>query len=211
MATHEGLAFVVVDMQPWCCDRDTPLGRLLAYAGQGHDWYYEQLDSTVIPNIARLLDHYRSEGAVVCYTAFGSRRPDGSDLPPWAARHNQMALELVGEHCYPTLDHPTARVIEALEPKGETVFEKSTSGPLAGTEIVGFLRSASIGRVVVSGVATDVCVMGMCRELADSGFDVAFVVDACATPQQQSHEWAIRLLGTTFARAISAAEAMSLS
>lgn len=163
MAKHKALAFVVVDMQPWCCNRDSAFGRFLASTGQNHDWYYDHLTSTVIPNIGRLLDHFRSEKAVICYTAFGSRRSDGNDLPPWAARHNQAALERIGEHCYPTLDHPTARVIEALEPKGEKVFEKSTSGPLAGTEIVGFLREEGIENVVVCGVATDVCVMGMCR------------------------------------------------
>jgi nicotinamidase-related amidase len=46
---------------------------------------------------------------------------------------------------------------------------------------------------------TDMCVTGMTRELADSGFEIIVPSDACATFAESSHEWSIQFLGSTFA------------
>jgi nicotinamidase-related amidase len=136
----------------------------------------------------------------VLFTEFGSRTADGSDLPVWAKRHNVVAESLVGERCYPPLSDPSARVIAALEPAaGEAVVQKTTSGPLAGTDIDTMLRDRGIDTVVVTGVATNVCVAGMARELADADFDAYVVTDACATPGEEALHAALASLGTTFA------------
>lgn len=192
---------VVVDMQQFFCSRDSPFGRFVAgTAGSGGAWYFEQLESLVVPNISLLLEAHRTRQFPVLFTEFGSRSPDGDDLPLWARRHNEWAFSLLGEHCYPPLSDPSARVIDPLTPREhEIVVEKTTSGPLAGTDIQDRMRRLGIGTVTVVGVATDVCVMGMVRELADSNFDVYVVSDACATPLQSSHEWALSCLGSTFA------------
>jgi nicotinamidase-related amidase len=126
-----------------------------------------------------------------------------SDLPVWARRHNETAVALVGEHCYPPLTDPSARVIGALAPRaGEAVVTKTTSGPLAGTDIAAQLRAAGVDRVVVTGVATNVCVTGMARELADADFDAYVVADACSTPSRTAHAAALDNLGGTFATLI---------
>jgi biuret amidohydrolase len=203
---------IVVDMQHYFCEPQSAFGRLLQAAGsEGNGkWYFEWLSTRVIPNISRLMERFRKEGFRVLFTEFGSRTADGSDLPPWARRHNERCLEMVGERCYLPLSAPSSRVIDALAPlPGEAVIEKSTSGPLAGTDIQARLARMGAGRVVVVGVATDVCVLGMARELADTGLGVYVVADACATPVEASHDWALRCLGATFATVTSTDQMLS--
>jgi nicotinamidase-related amidase len=61
------------------------------------------------------------------------------------------------------------------------------------------MRAAGVDRVVVTGVATDVCVTGWVRELADSGFTVSLPVDACASPLRRCHETALEMTIPAFA------------
>ena len=192
-------ALVVVDMQEYFCRPDSALARLVAALGgiAGDGWYYATLADTVVPNIGCFLADFRSRRRPVLFTEFGSRTPSGDDLPGWARRHNAMAVALVGERCYPPLTDPSARIIAELAPvPTDRVVQKATSGPLAGTSIDHELRSLGVRRVVVTGVATDVCVTGMARELADSDFDTIVVRDACATPSRASHEAALLSIAT---------------
>jgi nicotinamidase-related amidase len=192
-------ALVVVDMQEYFCRTDSALARWVGALGgiAADGWYYATLTDTVVPNIGRLLADFRSRGRPVLFTEFGSRTPDGDDLPGWAKRHNELAVALIGERCYPPLTDPSARVIAELAPApSDRIVQKTTSGPLAGTSIDQELRSLGVRRVVVTGVATDVCVTGMARELADSDFDTTVVRDACATPSRASHEAALLSIAT---------------
>ncbi|OBK46989.1 hypothetical protein A5655_08355 [Mycobacterium sp. 1081908.1] len=193
---------VVVDMQRYFCEPDSALARFVSRGlADGGSWYFDLLRRVVVPNIGRLLAEFRARGLRVVFTEFGSRTPDGGDLPPWARRMNELAVAAVGERCFLPLADPAARVIDDLQPvAGEEVFTKSTSGPLAGTAIHTHLADLKADPVVVTGVMTDMCVTGMVRELADSGYDVMLATDACATFVQASHEWSTQFLGATFAR-----------
>ncbi|OBA71013.1 hypothetical protein A5641_11385 [Mycobacterium sp. 1554424.7] len=195
-------ALVVVDMQRYFCEPDSALARFVGLGvADGGSWYFDLLRRVVVPNICRLLAAFRGRGLPVVFTEFGSRTPDGGDLPPWARRMNDLAVAAVGERCFLPLADPAARVIGELRPVvGEEVFQKSTSGPLAGTSIHTHLVGLSADPIVVTGVMTDVCVTGMVRELADSGFDVMLASDACGTFVQDSHDWSTQFLAASFAR-----------
>jgi biuret amidohydrolase len=205
----ERAALIVVDMQDYFCSPDSPLGRLMAVsAPEDARWYGNRIEQLVVPNIARLLAAFRAQELPVLFTEFGSRTDDGSDLPIWAKRHNETAVTLVGQPCYPPLSDPSARVIPGLAPApGEAVVTKTTSGPLAGTNIADRLRADAVNAVVVAGVATNVCVAGMARELADANFDVHVVTDACATPGEATHRAALESLGVTFATLVTTDDA----
>lgn len=202
-------ALVVVDMQEYFCRPGHALARFIAAFDQSGEsraggWYWNWLDTTVIPNISRLLAASRRRGDTVLFTEFGSRTADGRDLPRWARRHNEMAMAAIEEHIYLPLSNPAARVIGELAPApGGVVVEKTTSGPLAGTDIAARLAAAGVQTVVVAGVVTDVCVTGMARELADADFDVEVVSDACGSPLRDSHEWALRVAIPTFASIVA--------
>jgi nicotinamidase-related amidase len=207
-----GTALIVVDMQEYFCTASSTLGRMItAVAADGADWYFDRVASIVVPNIARVIETFRMAGLSVVFTEFGSRQTDGSDLPLWARRHNAIAVDLIGAPCYPPLTDPSARVLPALAPRdGELVVQKTTSGPLAGTDIDRRLRGLGVEHVLVTGVATNVCVTGMVRELADADFDAYVVTDACATPGRETHEAAVASLGGTFATLVDTNEAIDL-
>jgi nicotinamidase-related amidase len=194
-------ALVVVDMQHYFCEPGSVLARLVGIGlPDGGSWYFDLLQRVVVPNIQELLAMFRRQGLPIVFTEFGSRTADGRDLPPWAHRLNEASASALGQRCFPSLTHPAARVIDELRPvAGEVVFSKSTSGPLAGTRLDTHLAAVHADPVVVTGVMTDMCVTGMTRELADSGFDIILPSDACATFAESSHEWSIQFLGSIFA------------
>lgn len=190
-------AIVVVDMQHFFCEPGHAFLRFITALGVGTEetaHYVDRLNHTVIPNIGKLLTAARLRGDLVVITEFGSAPPGEAGLPPWARRHNQMATDLLGESIYLPLDDPAARTIpEVATRSSDLLVTRSTSGPLAGTDIVARLREHNVERVVVTGVATDVCVTGWTRELADSGFTVSVPVDACASPLRRCHTAAVEL------------------
>ena len=201
-------AFVVVDMQVYFCQPDHGFARFIeSIAGPASlDWYFGRLSGSVIPNISRLLDDAHRRGDLVLFTKFGSHQLDGADLPLWARRHNDTATSAIGEPIFLPLADPASRLITDLAPEDtDFVVAKSTSGPLAGTDLVSQLREAGVQRVVVTGVATDVCVTGMARELADSDFDVLVPKDACSAPVRASHDAALTLAIPTFAQVVETA------
>lgn len=188
-------ALVVVDMQEYFCRPDSVTGRFIAAVTQdnGH-WYHERL-TTVVPNIARLIDRFRTSHLPIAYTEFGSGEADGSDMPVWAQRHNDWATRHIGDRCYRPLAESSSRVIKELAPtSSEMVVQKVTSGPLAGTDIAERLGDLGVRSVVVTGIMTDVCVTGMARELADSNFSVTVAADACAAVEEAAHDAGLRCL-----------------
>jgi nicotinamidase-related amidase len=202
-------ALVIVDMQEYFVRPGSAFDRVVeASSPEDRTWYQHRLAQHVIPNTARLLSDFRERGAVVAFTEFGSEAEDGSDLPLWARRHNEIAVQLIGTRCYLPLSDPASRVIAELAPQeGELVITKNTSGPLAGTRLPGILRERGITAAVVVGVATNVCVQGMARELADSDFDVYVCGDACATIGEAFHEAALSSLAVVFAQVVSTEDA----
>ena len=201
-------AIVVVDMQAYFCRRDHAFGKLIAALGGNEDlnWFLDRLADKVIPTIAKLQDHARQRHELIVVTEFGSRTASGSDLPGWARRHNDLARSLIGENIYIPLDDPAARTIPELsEFKPDLLVQRTTSGPLAGTGIVSQLREAGVENVQVTGVATDVCMTNWVRQLADCDFDVTVPDDACATPFQVSHDWALRFGIAPFASVLDSA------
>jgi len=192
----------VVDMQEYFCRPEHAFLRFITALGGGEETanYLDRLDGVVVPNIAKLIDRARELGDVVVVTEFGSVDRDGVGLPPWAQRHNQMAHDLIGEAIYLPVAGAAARTIAELAPHAtDLVVPRSTSGPLAGTDIVVRLRAVGVERVAVTGVATDVCVTGWVRELADSGFSVSVPVDACASPLRRCHDSALEMAIPAFA------------
>ena len=201
-----GAALIVVDMQEYFCREDSNFSRGFAKVlAEEASWYADRLSGTVIPTIASLLEAARAANDFVLVTEFGSRQADGSDLPLWARRHNAALGPAVGGPLYLPLDDPQSRVIGELRPaRDELVVQKSSSGPLAGTDIAKVLRDHGVTRIATTGVATNVCVLGMARELADCDFDVCVVRDACATLGRQAHDATLTFAVPPFASVLDA-------
>ena len=193
-------ALLVIDMQRYFLQTDYPFGRFIAGMNpEGAEYYHRRVDELVVPNTKRLLEGFRSRGAHVVFTEFGSARQDGLDMAGWARRHNAMARETLGSPVYPPFADDSCRVDDRLLPMaGELIVQKTTSGPLNSTRLDHTLRVLGVNTVVVGGVVTDVCVAQTTREFGDRNFDAIVVSDACATFDDQTQEVTLTSIANTF-------------
>ena len=107
----ERTVLLIVDMQRYFVRPDYPFAQTFEklYPGVSTE-YFERIGTIVVPNCQRLQAAFRSTNAAVMYTAFGSHRADGSDLPGWARKDNEeFAVELETGGSRP------ARVVERLK------------------------------------------------------------------------------------------------
>jgi nicotinamidase-related amidase len=83
-------------------------------------------------------------------------------------------------------------LISSLAPAtGELVIDKNTSSAFNSTGIEWLLRNLEVETLVLTGVATDMCVETTARDAADRGFNVIVVEDATATFFEHHHRAAL--------------------
>jgi len=102
---------------------------------------------------------------------------------------------------------------------GEAVVAKHHANAFRDTDLLARLRRLGVGRLVICGMQTHMCVEAAARAAADLGFEVAVVHDACATrdltfggttvPAAQVHAAALAALAGTYARVVSADEVVA--
>jgi nicotinamidase-related amidase len=64
---------------------------------------------------------------------------------------------------------------------GEKIISKNEVNCFVGTDLLDYLRSESIKRLVICGMQTHMCVEAATRAAADYGFSCILIKDACAT------------------------------
>lgn len=201
-------ALIIVDMQHYFVEPHSSLMALVEHLQPGKVRpYVQRVEETVIPAIQGLLYRFRALKSPIFFTQFGSRRADGSDLPLWARRINDMSLATFERLAYPEIEDSSASLIPALSPElGETILQKTTAGTLSSTDLDTRLKDLKVNTVVVCGVNTDVCVGQTARELADRGYEVLLVEDGCATLSMDAHRATLETFGVVFGQTKSANE-----
>jgi nicotinamidase-related amidase len=135
----------------------------------------------------KMLDRFRTEGLPVVHIRHVPLNADGLDAA--YAIHPNVA--------------PGA---------GEKVVVKHYANSFRDTDLLDYLRRRSIGRLVICGMQTHMCVEAAVRSAADSGFEVILLEDACATrnlnfggveiPARQVHYAVLATLSGTYARVV---------
>lgn len=205
-------ALLVIDMQRYFVHPEYPLGQLTQQlAPEGTQAYFTRVRDVVIPNIQRLQAAFRAAGASIFYTEFGSTRADGRDFPIWARQLNHFSRQLIGQPIYPPLTDESCRVDESLAPQPEElIVQKTTSGPCNSTKLDHTLHVLHHDTVVVTGVATNICVAQTARELGDRDFRVLVAEDACAAVDMQAHEPALATIAQVFGSVASTNKVLDL-
>jgi len=182
-------ALIIVDMQRYFTQPSFPFTDLFEKMSPGVcSGYLRRVRESVIPSIRRLLDHFRSNGSLVVFTAVGTEKKDGSDLAGWARALDDAGMSLLGTRIHPPVGDLSWQIDPALEPRsGEIVVNKLSAGTFATTDLAEQLRGRGIDCVVITGVVTDVCVSTTAREAADRNFKVVVVSDACTTFSETLH------------------------
>ena len=91
------------------------------------------------------------------------------------------------QHCGPpgAVDEPGTEGWEfhpALAPlPGEPVVQKRVPSAFEGTDLTRVLQSLGVGRLVVGGMQSEMCVAATCRAARDRGYDVVLARDGHGT------------------------------
>ena len=124
------------------------------------------------------------------------------------------------------LSLPTGAQKEGFEPApGEIVVEKDVNSAFLSIDreapMLGMLRERGVGRLVVAGFFTNMCVETSVRMAGNLGMDVTLVDDACATTNRVGpdgtdhdpetvHALSVASMHGEFATAVTAAQALTL-
>jgi len=157
----------------------------------------------VVDRVNRLAATCRKAGVLVVHTAHVTR-PDGSNLG------------VMGEIIAPVREGIISRgsPLAALHPRlevqaGDIVLEKPRFGAFHGTDLELILRARGIDGVILTGIATNVCVETTAREAAVRDFRVFFMSDGTSTAdiegvsRQELQRATCAVLGTAFAQVLT--------
>jgi nicotinamidase-related amidase len=172
------------------------------------------LQSTIAP-LQEVLAAARATGMAVVHTREG-HRPDLADAPPAKLARGHLSCGIGdpgpfgrvlvrGEHGH--------GIIDELAPiDGEPVLDKPGKGAFYATDLELMLRNRGIGRLIVTGVTTEVCVHTTVREANDRGFECLVLSDCVGSYFPAFHEVGLQMIaaqGGIFGWVASSAELLA--
>lgn len=169
---------------------------------EAQEFYFGRLESTVLPNVKRLQDAFRSRNLEVIHTRIQSLTRDGRDRGKGHKRLDLLAAPGSKE----------AEFLEEIAPdvdRDEIVINKTASGVFSSTNIHYVLKNLGIESLFVVGVYTNECVETTVRDACDLGYLVTVVEDCCTTVTPELHEASLATLRDRYARVIKTTEALA--
>ena len=148
-------------------------------------WYFDELESRVIPNMQAIQFACRQAGVEVMYTTIESLTLDGRD--------RSLDYKITGFNV--PKGSWDGKVIDTLSPdEDEIVLPKTSSSVFVSTHIDYILRNLGVKQLIVSGLITDQCVESAIRDACDLGYLVTQVSDACLTYSHERHLNSLRAI-----------------
>lgn len=199
-------ALLLIDMQKEFILRDAGEAVRFQADGTWEHWvpFHDRLDEITVPACEKLLAYFRENGMYVTYGRIASLIATGEDRcriqrqPGW----NDILLPVNSE---------MAQMIDSLAPReNEIVVNKTTDSVVAGTNYASLLRNMGVDTVVVGGIVTDQCVASSVRGLADAGFQVICVEEACAAASQEQHDAELRIMNCLYCTVLSLEQTIEL-
>jgi len=147
-----------------------------------YGWFFEQLETRVVPNMQKIQAACRAAGVEVLYTTIESLTLDRRD--------RSLDYKITGFHV--PKGSWDGQVIDQIAPVGdEIVLPKTSSSVFISTHIDYLLRNLGVKQLVISGLITDQCVESAIRDACDLGYLVTQVTDACLTYSQARHDTSV--------------------
>ena len=200
---HHNTALLCIDMQYLDAARDHGVFANAESANmpaEAQDYYFDRLEQTVLPNVARLQAAFRARQLEVIHTRIQSLTLDGRDRGPG---HKRLGL-----HAPP--GSKEAEFLEQVAPlDDEIVINKTASGVFNSTNIEYVLRNLQIDGLFVVGVYSNECVSTAIRDACDRGFYVTLISDGCATVTPELQTATITTMKDRYARVLTTDEAIA--
>ncbi len=191
-------ALLFIDVQNFAAHREGGEFKGLSQEefNRKYGWFFDKLDTRVIPNMRAVQDACRAAKVEVMYTTIESLTLDGRD--------RSLDYKITGFNV--PKGSWDGRVIEQIAPQGdEIVLPKSSSSVFVSTHIDYVLRNLGVRQLVLSGLITDQCVESAIRDACDLGYLVTQVTDACLTYSQERHDNSLRTI-KGYCRQVSTAD-----
>ena len=180
-------ALMIIDMQYLDAHRDYGMGADAKKQGvtAKYDYYFQQLDQVVVPNIKRLLATCRNTGIEIVYPRIASMVKDCRDVSIEHRRINLLAPAGSRE----------SEILDEIKPlENELVITKGASGVFNSTAIDQILRNLGVDTLLMTGVVTNYCVETAVRDAGDRGYNVVLVSDGCAAMSEEHQRLAMGIL-----------------
>lgn len=166
---------------------------------EAQEYYFHRLSETVLPNVRKLQDAFRTNKLEVIHTRIQSLTQDGRDRGPGHKRLNLHAAPGSKE----------AEFIEQVAPvSDEIIINKTASGVFNATNIEYILRNMNVTGLFIVGVYSNECVSTAIRDACDLGFYVTLISDACATVTPELQNATITTMKDRYARVLTTEEAL---
>jgi ureidoacrylate peracid hydrolase len=161
-----------------------------------YQWYFDELDDRIIPNMQAIQRACRDANIEVMYTTIESLTLDGRD--------RSLDYKITGFNV--PKGSWDGKVIDQIAPiNDEIVLPKSSSSVFISTHINYVLRNLGVKQLVISGLLTDQCVESAIRDACDLGYLVTQVTDACLTYTEARHQNSLQAI-KGYCRQISTAQ-----
>ena len=180
-----------IDVQGYSIDSDGHLARTAQLHSPELQAAFLTRVEGMLTNIEKLQKAFRDGARRVFFTRHGAQSPDGADLVLRRRGREEAALESTGDESghMAVRGQPAYEIHPRVAPlPGELVFDKNTSSAFHTTPIDLYLRNMKIETVVLTGVASDQCVLATAIDAADRGFHVIIASDAVANLDPGSAE-----------------------
>jgi nicotinamidase-related amidase len=186
--TRETTALLCIDLQYVDAHPDFGLGARAKELGIAHflDYYWERVNSLVLPNVQRLQAAAREKAIEVIHIRVASATSDGRDS---SLRYKALGLRT-------PRDTKEAQILDEVAPQGdELTIGKVTSSAFNSTNIDRILRNLGVRNVVIAGVVTNGCVESTARSATELDYGTIVVEDATAAMAPQLHEHSLLSMG----------------
>jgi len=200
LLAHHDTALLCIDMQ--YLDAAPGIGVFADAEASGvpfeaQQYYFNQLDEYVFPNVRKLQDAFRLNNLEVIHTRIQSLTRDGRDR---SNGHKRLGL-----HAPP--GSKVAEFIEMVAPEGdEIILNKTASGVFNSTNLEYILRNMEIKSLVIVGVYSNECVSTAVRDACDLGFYVTLISDGIATVTPGLQQATLTTMKDRYARVLTTQE-----
>ena len=182
-------ALIIVDMQNFYLKSDSSYCRFFNALQPGClDFIIRRCETIVIPNIRRLLEHFRRNNLPVLFLRLCGMDPDRNDLHRFFHETYRKGLQAGLENVYPLCDDKYAEIIDEIKPlRAERVVDKTTFSPFTLANFDLILKNSGVSALVFTGIATSQCVETTARDASERGYRIIHIEDAQADYDELSH------------------------
>jgi nicotinamidase-related amidase len=194
-------ALLIVDMQ-YNGLRSPLQPKLAQRAPKVAEYWSSRIEGGVVPNIRNLIDCFRSWRGRIVYTRNGNLTSTGDEV---TARLKARS----GQFKHPDRNEDYAIDARIAPADEDLVVDKLTSGAFTASLLDHALRNMGIKSLVITGILTDMCILGTARAASELGYNSLICEDACATLTARAHLEALLMHARVFGRVAATVDVLA--